>query len=58
MYQRYEQKLHAILTGNRGAPLTQTLSAKRTRLGRDLSFFFLPADNNVDFLPAHPFISG
>jgi hypothetical protein len=44
-------KIDKVLTGNRGAPLTQTLSAKRTRIGRDFSLLFLAADRSVDFLP-------
>lgn len=44
------------LTGNKGAPLTQTLSANRTRLGLVRSLAFLPADRNVDFLPIVPIV--
>lgn len=47
-----------ILTGNNGAPFTQTLSANRTRLGRDRSFARLPADNNVDFRPEQLLMAG
>lgn len=48
------------LTGNSGAPLTQTLSANRTRLGRLLRNFSLrAADNSVDLRPGeHGSISG
>lgn len=46
-----KSELNILLTGNSGAPLTQTLSANRTRLGRDLSLARLPAERSVDFLP-------
>lgn len=48
------------LTGNNGAPLTQTLSANRTRLGRLLrSFSFRAGDRSVDLRPGeHGNISG
>lgn len=48
----------ALLTGNSGDPLTQTLSANRTRLGLVRNFAFLPADSRVDFRPAQPLIEG
>lgn len=51
-------KFTLSLTGNRGAPFTQTLSANRTLLGRVLNLAFLPADRNVDFLPIVPAIDG
>lgn len=43
--------LVVLLTGNSGAPLTHTLSAKRTRLGRDRSLARLPAESSVDLRP-------
>lgn len=46
------------LTGNNGAPLTQTLSAKRTRLGLERSLARLPADSNVDLRPGQPLAAG
>lgn len=47
-----------VLTGNNGAPLTQTLSAKRTRLGRVRSLARFPADKSVDFRPGQLMIDG
>lgn len=46
------------LTGNNGAPFTQTLSANRTLLGLVRSLAFFPAERNVDFLPIAPAIDG
>lgn len=48
------------LTGNSGAPLTQTLSANRTRLGRLLrNFSFRAGESSVDLRPGeHGNISG
>lgn len=39
------------ITGKSGEPLTQTDSAKRTRIGRAFSLCFLAGDSSVDFLP-------
>lgn len=47
-----------ILTGNNGAPLTHTLSAKRTRLGLDRSLARLPADSSVDLRPGQLLLAG
>lgn len=46
------------LTGNNGAPLTQTLSANRTRFGLDRNLARLPADNSVDLRPGQPVMAG
>lgn len=49
---------NGVLTGNSGAPFTQTLSAKRTRFGRVRSLARFPADKSVDFRPGQLVIAG
>lgn len=57
-FQEEKNRKRNKLTGNNGAPLTHTLSANRTRLGRERNFARLPADKSVDLRPGQWLIAG